>query len=172
MKIDTEFPMCVIARNLFAQHCKPWPKLRPSQLPLSRYVAKLTVQSELELMVTHQGVLVKCKLVVLDCTGPSLCRRDLIKMLDKASVSVLQVGRGVAPGTVQTLSHDNTRAEYTDVFSEESGLIKGLPASLLLKGGAVPNFRKARSLPCAIRDKVAQGLERLVSLGIISTVKH
>ncbi|XP_037505880.1 uncharacterized protein LOC119382240 [Rhipicephalus sanguineus] len=129
---------------------------------------RLPVLGELELMVTYQGVAVECKLVVLDCVGPSLCGRDLINMLDKAGASVLEV----APGTVQAISHDNTRAEYTDVFSEELGLIKGPPASLMLKEGAVPKFCKARSLPYALRDKVAKELERLVSLGILSPVKH
>lgn len=124
-------------------------------------------------MVSHQDVSVECKLVVLDCAGPSLCGRDLINMLDKAGVSVLQIGKGAAPGTVQAFSHVNAiRAEYADVFSEELGLMKGPPASLLLKDGAVPKFCKARPLPYALRDKVAKELERMVSLGIIYPVKH
>lgn len=62
--------------------------------------------------------------------------------------------------------------DYQDIFTTELGLMKGPPASLHLKDGAIPKFCKARSLPYALRDKVSLELDRLVSLGVLSPVSH
>lgn len=77
------------------------------------------------------------------------------------------------PGPVQTTSHvKNTGTDYTDVFLEKLGLIKGLSSSLLVKDGAVPKFCKVRPVPYALRDKVAEEWEWIAYLGIICPVKH
>ncbi|XP_077507861.1 uncharacterized protein LOC144118977 [Amblyomma americanum] len=173
MEVDTGSPVCVIARQVFDRHCKHWPNLKPSHLKLSCYAGRLPVLGELKLTGAHQGVSVECTLIVLDCTGPSLCGRDLLTLLDRAGVPVLQVGKREAPVAGEAINHINVlRSIYEDVFSEELGLMKGPPASLVLRDGAVSKFCKARPLPYALRDKVAKELDRLVSLGIISPIKH
>ncbi|XP_075750781.1 uncharacterized protein LOC142817610 [Rhipicephalus microplus] len=121
--------------------------VRAFLIEIRRIADKCNFGSSLDRMIwdsivcgVRSSVVVESKLVVLDCVGPSLCGRDLINVLDQAGVSILQVEKEVAQGTVQAISHDNNRAEYPDVFSEELGLINGPPASLMLKEGAVPKF--------------------------------
>ncbi|XP_070382840.1 uncharacterized protein [Dermacentor albipictus] len=174
MEVDTGSPVCVISRQLFDKHHKCWPSLQPSHVKLSCYNGRLPVVGELQLCVKYRDISVNCALVVLDCPGPSLCGRDLLMLLEQAGVPVLQV-TGEGEATADQVDCHRIHAicdTYQDVFSETLGLIKGPPASLLLKGDAVPKFCKARPIPYALRDKVSQELDRLVSLGVISPVKH
>ncbi|XP_070379702.1 uncharacterized protein [Dermacentor albipictus] len=142
MEVDTGSPVCVISRQLFDKHHKCWPSLKPSHVKLSCYNGRLPVVGELQLCVKYRDISVNCALVVLDCPGPSLCGRDLLMLLEQAGVPVLQV-TGEGEATADQVDCHRIHAicdTYQDVFSETLGLIKGPPASLLLKGDAVPKF--------------------------------
>lgn len=174
MEVDTGSPVCVISKNVFDKHREQWPALKPSQVKLSCYVGPLPVMGELQLCVQYRAVSVYCRLIVLNCSGPNLCGRDLISLLHRAGVPVLQP-------SAQDLLHStpepagavhNIVDDYHDVFSKDLGLIKGPPATLQLKEGAVPKFCKARSIPYALRDRVTQELDRLVAIGVLSPVQH
>ncbi|XP_049516290.1 uncharacterized protein LOC125942169 [Dermacentor silvarum] len=142
MEVDTGSPVCVISRQLFDKHRKCWPSLKPSHVKLSCYNGRLPVMGELQLRVKYRDISVDCSLVVLDCPGPSLCGRDLLILLEQAGVPVLRVTcEGEATESQVNCHNINAiRDTYQDVFSETLGLIKGPPASLLLKGDAVPKF--------------------------------
>lgn len=58
------------------------------------------------------------------------------------------------------------------MFKTELGTIDGPPAHLLPTEGTTPNLCKARSLPFALRDKVTQVLDRLVTQRALSPVTH
>nr|XP_037269330.1 uncharacterized protein LOC119161097 [Rhipicephalus microplus] len=142
MEVDTGSPVCVISKNVFDKHREQWPALKPSQVKLSCYVGPLPVMGELQLCVQYRAVSVYCRLIVLNCSGPNLCGRDLISLLHRAGVPVLQP-------SAQDLLHStpepagavhNIVDDYHDVFSKDLGLIKGPPATLQLKEGAVPKF--------------------------------
>ncbi|XP_070385138.1 uncharacterized protein [Dermacentor albipictus] len=142
MEVDTGSPVCVISRQLFDKHHKCWPSLKPSHVKLSCYNGRLPVVGELQLCVKYRDISVNCALVVLDCPGPSLCGRDLLMLLEQAGVPVLQV-TGEGEATADQVDCHRIHAicdTYQDVFSETLGLIKGPPASLLLKGDAVAKF--------------------------------
>ncbi|XP_072144205.1 uncharacterized protein [Dermacentor andersoni] len=141
MEVDTGSPVCVIPRQLYYKHREQWPKLKPAGLNLSCYTGRLPVLGELALQVCHKGVTVKCALTVLDCAGPSLCGRDLIQQLNSAGAPVIRFLEDSAATKESSESSVNSIFnDYHDVFSEELGLIKGHPASLHMKEGAVPKF--------------------------------
>ncbi|XP_075550253.1 uncharacterized protein LOC142583647 [Dermacentor variabilis] len=134
---------------------------------------RLPVLGELALQVCHKGVTVECALTVLDCAGPSLCGRDLIQRLNSAGAPVVSfVENSAATNDSSESSVNSIFNDYNDVFSEELGLIKGPPASLHMKEGAVPKFCKARPIPYALRERVSLELDRLVSVGVLSPVAH
>ncbi|XP_075539754.1 uncharacterized protein LOC142574591 [Dermacentor variabilis] len=134
---------------------------------------RLPVLGELALQVCHKGVTVKCALTVLDCAGPSLCGRDLIQRLNSAGAPVVSfLENSAATNDSSESSVNSIFNDYNDVFSEELGLIKGPPASLHMKEGAVPKFCKARPIPYALRERVSLELDRLVSVGVLSPVAH
>lgn len=65
---------------------------------------------------------------------------------------------------------DNLLTEFSDVFSDGIGTIKGLSGTLHVKDGATPKFCKARSVPYAFTAKVEQELDNLEQQGIITKV--
>ncbi|XP_049514063.1 uncharacterized protein LOC119431924 [Dermacentor silvarum] len=85
---------------------------------------------------------VKSCLIVLNCSGLSLCGRDLIAKFSDAGSSVLNVSvqQGPGPGSSRTPATDAVLSEFQDVFSTELGLIDGHPVHLKLKEGATPKF--------------------------------
>ncbi|XP_077513668.1 uncharacterized protein LOC144124701 isoform X2 [Amblyomma americanum] len=88
MEVDTGSPVCVISRNVYDRHRAQWPRLKSPHVKLSCYAGQLPVLGELELPVQFKNVSVTCPLVVLDCSGPSLCGRDLIAALGKTGVTM------------------------------------------------------------------------------------
>ena len=62
--------------------------------------------------------------------------------------------------------------KYKSVFTEQSGKVKSVQATLTLKKNARPKFSKARPVPYALKKKVEKELERLEHEGIIQKVDH
>ncbi|XP_040358991.2 uncharacterized protein LOC121047641, partial [Ixodes scapularis] len=142
MEVDTGSPVCVISRQIFEKHRKVWPCLKPPRVKLSCYTGRIPVFGELQLRACYKGVDVDCSLTVLDCSGPSLCGRDLLAELKDAGMSILQwAGHdSAAPDPKCSSSVNNIFSNYQDVFSRDLGVIKGPPASLQLKDGVSPKF--------------------------------
>ncbi|XP_040358591.1 uncharacterized protein LOC121047437, partial [Ixodes scapularis] len=142
MEVGTGSPVCVILRQIFEKHRKVWPCLKPSRVKLSCYTGRIPVLGELQLRVCYKGVDVDCSLTVLDCSGPSLCGRDLLAKLKDAGMSILQwTGHdSAAPDPKCNSSVNNIFSDYQEVFSRDLGVIKGPPASLQLKEGVSPKF--------------------------------
>lgn len=83
-------------------------------------------------------------------------------LLGNAGAPVLHVTPAYEAKKASEVDPDKVQAiftDYKDIFTTKLGLMKGPPASLHLKDGAVPKFCKARSLPYALRDKVSLELE-------------
>lgn len=61
--------------------------------------------------------------------------------------------------------------KHSDLFRTELGVIDGVTAKLHVSPGAKPRFYRPRSIPYALRSRVDQALERLVSEGILEAVQ-
>lgn len=170
MIVDTGSPVCVISKDTYSKHAASWPALSPTDTNLYCYLGKLPVVGALHLPVKNGDKQASGVLYVVDYPGPILCGRDIIQELQLLSAehvgSLLPSGNSVAT-TVKEL-----KEEFKDLFEEGTGLMKGPPAHLNLRKDVNPKFLKARSLPYALRDKVAAELDRLCSSGILSPVPH
>lgn len=62
-------------------------------------------------------------------------------------------------------------SDFQDISSTEQRLSDGLPVHLQLKEGPTPKFCNARYFPFAWHNKVSKEIERLVTIGILSS-KH
>ena len=103
-------------------------------------------------------------LVVVDGGGPSLLGRDWLERLRLDWGEIRKVHQ--APSTLESLL-----VVYGNLFRNELGTIKGVTAKLHISPGAKPRFHRPRSIPYALRSRVDQALERLMSDGILEAVQ-
>ena len=61
-------------------------------------------------------------------------------------------------------------ARYPDLFKEELGTLKGVEIKLSIAKDAIPQFKKPRPVPYALRSAVERDLERQENLGVIEKV--
>ena len=110
----------------------------------------------------YEGQQVKVPLLVVKGEGPSLFGRDwLTKIhLDWGAINTVKCG---------TLT--SVLDSYCSVFEPGLGTLQGYEAKIYVDPGAQPKYCKAWSVPYAMRGKVEEKLERLVSDGIIEPVQ-
>ncbi|XP_070386908.1 uncharacterized protein [Dermacentor albipictus] len=172
MQVDTGSPVSIVTWPTYAQHRHRWPRLDKSSLQLSCFLGRLPVKGQLKIPVTYGGKTANATLVVLGCSGPNLCGRDIIQAFQLTGGSVLNVdvNDGKPPAPDQIAIADTLRAEYADLFSPGLGLIKGPPVHLQLREGTIPRFCKARSIPYALQEPVNAEIAKLADTGILTQV--
>jgi transposase InsO family protein len=74
--------------------------------------------------------------------------------------------------SVKTDTETSLRNAFPEVFQEGLGRCTMSKATLKLKEGATPVYRRARPVPYASLPTVEQELDRLLDLGVIKPVKH
>ncbi|KAL3187035.1 hypothetical protein MRX96_026128 [Rhipicephalus microplus] len=91
MQVDTGSPVLVIPWPTYERNKTVWPKLRGSPLKLTCFLGRLPVQGQLQLKVSCGKKLTAGSLQVLGCSGPNLCRRDLIQAFHMLEAPVMNV---------------------------------------------------------------------------------
>ena len=79
--------------------------------------------------------------------------------------------RGVQSINATSGTLEAVLAKHSDLFRDELGTIRGIKAKLHVSPGAKPRFHRPRSIPYALRSRVDQALENLVSKGILEAVQ-
>ena len=69
-------------------------------------------------------------------------------------------------------SLDNVLRKHEDVFRPQLGNLEDVTAKIHVVPQAHPRFFRARSVPHSLKDKVAQELQRLQDLQVITSVKY
>ena len=62
-------------------------------------------------------------------------------------------------------------SKHSNLFRNELGTIRGIKAKLHVRPGAKPRFHRPRSIPYALKSRVEQALENLVSKGVLEAVQ-
>ena len=62
--------------------------------------------------------------------------------------------------------------KHSSVFADELGTAKGVTVTLHVDPAVQPKFYKARPVPFAIRPKVEDELDRLLTAGVIEPVQY
>ena len=112
--------------------------------------------------VCYEEQRAKLPLLVVEGEGPSLFGRDwLTKIrLDWGAIN-----------TVKCRTLTSVLESYSSVFEPGLGTLQGYKAKIHVDHGARPKYYKAQSVPYAMRGKVEEELECLVSEGIIEPVQ-
>ena len=94
---------------------------------------------------------------------------DFKELLENYSVMEI---RSFNTDVERTAITNKLKHKYADVYRQELGLCTKVSASLQLKPGAQPIFRKKRPVPHAALEQLDSEINRLLKEGIISPVDH
>ena len=163
MEVDTGAAWSLVSKSMYQKiwHTRP---LKPSLVNLRTYTGEaVTVLGTAEVEVVYKDQVNKLPLLVVDGNGPTLLGRDWLACI-KLDWSAIN--------HVQSSLIDSVLARHKKVFEEGLGTMQGFEAKLHVDPHAQPRFCKARSIPYALKGKVEDELQRLVSEGILKPVQY
>ena len=168
MEIDTGSALTLISRATFS---KLWQQGESTKLEHTPIRLRTYSREELE-VVGRAVVRVRCRgeveeelgLVVVGGESPSLLGRDWLGRLRLDWRGVQSIN--ATSGTLEAVL-----AKHSDLFRDELGTMRGIKAKLHVSPGAKPRFHRPRSIPYALRSRVDQALENLVSKGTLEAVQ-
>ena len=106
-------------------------------------------------------------IVVVKRKGPSLFGRDWLKEIQLDWSEIFQL----KASTTEEAELAHTLMEFSEVFEDTRGIVKGTKATIFVDPSAKPRYFKPRHVPCALREKVSQELDRLEAEGTIEKVQ-
>ena len=168
MELDTGSAISVIPIRTYKELFSHKP-LSETKTRLKTYSGEtITPAGIINVLVNYEGQEHNLDLFVVKKDSPSLFGRAWLKhiKLDWNSIKFLQTGKSTEDNVQELLQ------KYNQIFTAESGKVKGMKASLTLKENAQPKFCKARPVPYALKERVEKELDRLESEGIIQKVDH
>ena len=168
MELDTGSAISVIPIRTYKELFSHKP-LSETKTRLKTYSGEtITPAGIINVLVNYEGQEHNLDLFVVKKDSPSLFGRAWLKhiKLDWNSIKFLQTGKSTEDNVQELLQ------KYSQIFTAESGKVKGMKASLTLKENAQPKFCKARPVPYALKGRVEKELDRLESEGIIQKVDH
>ena len=169
MELDTGSYYSIMSKavydNLWSD-IRNGPKIKPFTSPLNVYggspltvLGVITVQARL-----GNGHCKEVDMIILGDRGPTLLGRGVMKTLNISNLNI--------NSTVNKVNNNVLVEEFSELFSEGLGCMKGRTFAIETDPSVAPKFCKARTVPYALRDKVNKELDRLVSEGIIEPVNH
>lgn len=166
MELDTGAAVSCIPFRIYKEHFSNL-SLKDSNIELKTYNGQIikpcgTIESTL---VYNNKEVDWCTLHVVKQGCKSLCGRDIISKLDlvmAVSINHLNVKDKI----------NHLCEEFSDIFSNELGIIRGEEISLEVTEGINPVFIKPRSIPYAFKDKVNSELDKLQQQGVIRKVEN
>ncbi|MCG8113098.1 MAG: RNase H-like domain-containing protein [Candidatus Thiodiazotropha taylori] len=168
MELDTGSAISVIPIKTYKQLFSHKP-LSQTNTRLKTYTGQIIKPAgTINVSVDYEGQQHNLDLFVVKNDSPALFGRAWLKYLtlDWNSIKFLQTDKSVEENLQDILQ------KYNSVFTAETGIVKGIKATLTMKENAQPKFCKARPVPYALKEKVEKELERLEKEGIIQKVDH
>ena len=163
MEIDTWASMSIMSEDTYR---KIWPKkkLAVSKVRLQTYSKEpLPVVGAREVLVQYEGQSATLPLIVVKGNGPTLLGRNWL-----GTIRINWCNIHYTPST----GLENLLEKYDKVFQDKLGSFQGRQAKIEVDPEATPRFCKARTLPYAMRAKVEEEIDRLVSEGILEPVEY
>ena len=161
MEIDTGASLSLISEEMYKSKFPSVP-LQPSSTLLRTYTQEqIHVLGEIYVFAQYRNQSANLKLQVVKGAGPMLLGRDWLAFLK--------------------LQWNEIHQAYTDkllnldkygLFGDTLGTMKGVTATINLKGGATPKYFKPRPVAYAMRDKISVELKRLEDSGVLEKVEY
>ncbi|XP_049874494.1 uncharacterized protein K02A2.6-like [Pectinophora gossypiella] len=165
-EIDSGSAVTAVSESTYKQHFLQVPLLLTGKRLVSYTGNQIECIGIVKLPVKYKDQVHELNIYVVRNGGPPILGRDFISMFNLEITSV----KYCTPS--DTSETQQLQQQYPTVFSDKLGLFNKFKVSLQLKPDAKPVFFKARPTAFALREKIDNELDRLVSLGILKPVEH
>ena len=163
MELDTGASVSLISEETYHRLQGTGATLSESRARLFTYTdEQIKVLGSTKVKAEHNGQTADLTLVVTEGSGPSLLGRNWLAALKLNWQEIFSVK------TTQSLQ--SVLDQYSAIFKDELGPIKGVTAKIHIDSDASPKFCKARSVPYSLREKVEADLQCLVRQGVVEPV--
>ena len=162
MELDTGAAYTLVSEKTFQ---KLWPgkDLSTTHVRLRAYTGDdIPVVGSREVKVTYQTQNASLQLLVVRGEGPSLFGRNWLDKIRLDWPSVNKVESAL----------DKLLDKHQVLFTGGLGKLKGFQTSITVDPEAPPKYYRARPVPYAMRAKVEEELQRLVSEGVIKPIQY
>ena len=166
-EIDTGASVTLISEQTCHKHYQDKP-LQKSPLKLKTYTGEpLQVLGQMTVSVSYHSQQGSYTLYVVKGAGQSLLGRDWLK-----HIRLDWKGIAATVNQVNSPSYQTLLDQYSEVFSNELGLLKSTQAHLEVQLNSKPKFCKPRQVPFSLKEPLEKELARLERLGILQKVMH
>ena len=168
MEIDTGAIVTCVGEDSFSKFRRSSDVVVASGVELSAYGnTNLDLVGVVNVDVSVRGVNMTLPLVVVKGSCVPVLGRNWLRRLN------LDLGSELSVNLVQSSAKlDDLFAQHSTVFEPGLGCLKDFEASVTLKPGTTPVYKRARSLPFQKRPLVEAELDRLEQLGVIKPIEH
>ena len=162
--VDTSAGVSIISERTFRNAWKhQTPVLRPAgDVTLKSYTGQSIVMGKIEPDITYNGQTTVKPILVVHGDRPNLSGRNILEVIRMDLANMFSVCNSVTSSQLVD--------EFPHVFSEEFGTLRGKTVKLYVDKNAVPRFHRPRPVPCVIKDKIEDELQRLQQDDIIEPV--
>ena len=161
MEVDTGATKSVMSEHTWRSLGQP--KLNKCDLILKTYSGEsLKVKGMVTVEVQFNQQTASLPIVILEGNGPTLFGRNWLSYIRLNWSDICHIGFGV----------EEVVSKYQNIFSAQTGSLKGIQASLSMHSDVTPKFLKPRSVPYALKPAIEKDLERLENAGIIKQVTY
>ncbi|XP_060085398.1 uncharacterized protein K02A2.6-like [Ylistrum balloti] len=171
MELDTGSAVTIIPKSKLDEHFSAY-SLKDTNVRLKTYSGEqIRPLGTVKFNVNLHDQTKQLDVYAVAQNGPTLFGRDWLKQL-KLDWHEVKINWVKSNPTLDTNTQLKSMLKnYSEIFSEGIGKLKGTVAKLSLVDNTHPKFVKARQVPYALKPKVEEELERLQNEGIISPIE-
>ncbi|XP_028403427.1 uncharacterized protein K02A2.6-like [Dendronephthya gigantea] len=165
MEVDTGAAVSIMPESVWRKLSSTKP-VRKSNVKLRSYSGhEIPVLGEIDVGVVYGNQKAHLPVIVTNNEGPVLLGRNWLSVL-KLNWSQIKKVSVKRVNNVEQLT-----SQYSSLFDDSLGTVKGVKAHLKMKPNATPKFFKPRPVPFALKDKIGEELNRLEELGVLKKVE-
>ena len=145
MELDTGASVSLMSEETFRKIKGDCSVLQESKARLFTYPGEpIAVVGSTNVTVDHNKQTAVLPLVITKEAGPTLLGRNWLSVLCLDWQSIFQVKSNL----------QGVLDQYSEVFREELGTVRGVKAKIYIEPDTVPKYHKARSVPFAWRERI------------------
>jgi hypothetical protein len=171
MELDTGATLSSMSLSSFRKICPTTP-IEPTNIQLRGYFGEVRAAlGKSYVNIQHGNATCRQHLYIFKEEVDTICGRQWLKELNVNTFTL----NSVTPATFNQQQQNLLKQvfnDFSDLFTEEIGVVPDFRVTLKLKPGVQPIFVKPRQVPYAMLDRVDKEIDRLEGAGIIERVEY